>query len=225
MNFIAVIQRKIVALILGILAMGKRMLCFLNIRRRRRDSGAILPMTVNGILPVNEIQQSLPTNDPNELEMEDWNAWDTDPRPSQGGSHQQTFPNHHPSLNKQFEPEEEEQLDFFTDMTPNITRPKKILLKKKEDLHHEQFSGSSRLAMAPAVIAPVGSELESWEDTGDNAWAGEAEEDLSWQADQTIREKKRLERESRQQEQLKKKQQRDQGRNVKRGPLTAVKLS
>ena len=76
-----------------------------------------------------------------------------------------------------------------------------------------------------------GSELESWEDEGESAWAAEAEEDLSWQAEATLREKRRREREQRQLEQHRKKQERAMGKTREgasvghRGQLSAVRLS
>lgn len=54
-------------------------------------------------------------------------------------------------------------------------------------------------------------DLGTW-DEGENAWGEEVSEDLSWEAQEAIKERKRLDRERRQQEQMKKKLQRDTAR-------------
>ena len=60
----------------------------------------------------------------------------------------------------------------------------------------------------------------------ESAWADEAVEDLSWQASNEIKEKKRLEREMRYQDQLKKKEERSSVKPARAGVnLTAVRLS
>ncbi len=71
-----------------------------------------------------------------------------------------------------------------------------------------------------------GDELGTW-DEGESAWAEEANEDLSWQAEEAIREKKRLERERRHIEQQRKKLERDTTKASKRdmSHFSAVKLS
>ena len=71
---------------------------------------------------------------------------------------------------------------------------------------------------------PQGSELESWEE-GENAWGEEAVEDLSWEAEAALKEKRLSERQSRTMEQQKKKQQRDAMRGLKKDSHLAVKIS
>ena len=68
-------------------------------------------------------------------------------------------------------------------------------------------------------------ELSTWDD-GDNAWAAEAEEDLSWQAESTLRETRRQERENRTAQQKRKRQEKEDSRVRKdSSSLTAVRLS
>ena len=58
-----------------------------------------------------------------------------------------------------------------------------------------------------------------------SAWGEELEEDLSWQAEAALKEKRRAERENRTMEQQKKKQQRDAMRGLKKDHSLAVKIS
>ena len=58
------IVRAAYAVLLQLVAVIKRMLCFLHIRRRRNKSGNILPLHADvKTLSVGEIQTSLPSND------------------------------------------------------------------------------------------------------------------------------------------------------------------
>lgn len=68
------------------------------------------------------------------------------------------------------------------------------------------------------------SELESWEEDP-SAWAEEITEDLSWEAEAAIREKRKAERQERTLEQQRKKQQRDAARGMKKDTHIAVKIS
>ena len=61
MSIGTVIVKKLLGLLFGILGIFKRLLCFLNIRRGRKNSGTILPLhaeRVEGSVP-----QSVPGND------------------------------------------------------------------------------------------------------------------------------------------------------------------
>uniref|UniRef100_A0A0L8HWM8 Receptor-binding cancer antigen expressed on SiSo cells n=1 Tax=Octopus bimaculoides TaxID=37653 RepID=A0A0L8HWM8_OCTBM len=80
--------------------------------------------------------------------------------------------------------------------------------------------------MTPKIkkTAKQDTELGIWEENG-KCWE-EASEDLSWQVDATIKEKKRAEREARQLEQLRKKQEKELVRGLKKdSPFAAVRLS
>lgn len=59
----------------------------------------------------------------------------------------------------------------------------------------------------------------------ESAWADEACEDLSWQATNEVREKKKIEREQRLQDQLRKKEEKGGVKPTRGANLTAVRLS
>lgn len=65
MSILVVISKKILGFFLGIVSVFNKMLCFLHIKRGRKNSGTLLPMHADTIK--NEIQTSLPTNDLNEV--------------------------------------------------------------------------------------------------------------------------------------------------------------
>lgn len=69
-----------------------------------------------------------------------------------------------------------------------------------------------------------GSELETWDDN-EQAWNEEIGEDLSWEAEAAIREKRRVDRQERTIEQQMKKQQRNAIRTTKKDSHIAVKIS
>ena len=66
-------------------------------------------------------------------------------------------------------------------------------------------------------------ELGTWEET-ESAWSGEAMEDLTWEAESTVRANRKSEREERRRSQEQKKRERDATRHVGQGSI-AVKLS
>ena len=67
--------------------------------------------------------------------------------------------------------------------------------------------------------------MGTWEE-GENAWGAEVVEDLSWEADAAIKEKRRMEREGRQIEAQRKRQEKEALRPMRKdGGFAAVKLS
>ncbi len=75
------------------------------------------------------------------------------------------------------------------------------------------------------IFQQDGDELGVWEES-ENAWGEEATEDLSWEADSAIREKRRLERQYRHAEQQRKKMEKEAMRSMRKdGQFSAVKLS
>ena len=68
--------------------------------------------------------------------------------------------------------------------------------------------------------------LDSWQDS-ENGWGEEAMEDMSWEAENAIREKKKLERERRLCEHQQRKAEKEMSRQSARaaGQFSAVKLS
>ncbi|KAK0055817.1 receptor-binding cancer antigen expressed on SiSo cells [Biomphalaria pfeifferi] len=128
-----------------------------------------------------------------------------------------------PYYRKYSESETEPEINFFEDMTPQVTKQPKILVVKKNSEETMHFSGLSNRFSALSDLPIVNSELEAWEDET-NAWdTEEISEDLTGQAQETIRETKRLERLERQVEQQKRKQKKDEMRGLK--SLVVTKLS
>ncbi|CAG5124483.1 unnamed protein product [Candidula unifasciata] len=122
--------------------------------------------------------------------------------------------------NVQMDPE----INFFEDMTPQVKRQPKILIRKKDSSQPSGGSLSNRLAVLSDVPFS-NSELEAWEEQA-NAWDTEvASDDLIWQAEEAIKETRRKERMERHMEQQKKKQKKDEMRGMKSGSLLATKIS
>ena len=67
-------------------------------------------------------------------------------------------------------------------------------------------------------------ELGSWEEQH-NAWDDEADEDLTWEADNVIREQRKLDRQQRQLEHQRRKQEREHRQAKSQSQLSAVRLS
>ena len=85
---------------------------------------------------------------------------------------------------------------------------------------------SSRFAVIPALPPPSDGTLGDIDDQEMSSWGDEALEDLTYEADSAIKEKKRLERDRRKMEQMRKKQERDASKFRKdSGGLAASKLS
>lgn len=209
------VLKKIFGIIFIILSPLKRLIC----RRKRRNSDTLLPLTNHYTIPDDFGQ--VPSESQNELEA--WDSWDTDNQSSNSrgsGYHGNQYSR--PRTTSRQESESEPDIDFFQDMAPDIKKQKRILVKKKQDT---QTISSSKFAVTSDVPLSTGSELESWDEKG-SAWDAVAEEDLSWQAEAALKEKRRIERQERNLEQQKRKQERELHKATKRdGPFSAVRLS
>jgi hypothetical protein len=218
--------------VLGIVAAVKRMLCFLHLTRRRKNSGSILPLhtDVKVLSNVDEIQTSLPSNN---VELESWDSWGSEDRGDFGRrAGLESVSNGNPRYGSRFpvkksaEPELEPDVDYFQELQlePAIKRTKKIVVRRKED---SSYSGiSSRLAMS-SDLPSTGNELGTLEDVDINAgWSNEATEDLSSEAEMALREKRRLERERRLAEHQLKKHEKEVSKVLpKKDRMAAVKMS
>jgi len=154
---IACIINRLKAVILSLLKVFQKCLCFL---RKRRDSDLGTRMTVKSV-------------NKNESEPDTWDDWGSpeiviaDKRPVTTRDHIEAY--RHTLVKQQVprdDPPEEEQ-DLFSDMAPKIRKQKKIFIGKGEV--EPQSSSLSRLAPRPECTDPVlamGSELESWEEDG-----------------------------------------------------------
>uniref|UniRef100_A0A0A9YAT3 Uncharacterized protein n=1 Tax=Lygus hesperus TaxID=30085 RepID=A0A0A9YAT3_LYGHE len=113
------IVQKIKAVFLFILNLIKKSLCCL--RRRRKSSADVVPLTDVGIGPNFQGLHGNPQGD----EMVNWNNWEDPSKPKAP----QTIEEHiqyyrSQRMGKQGEPTtpEEPQVDFFEDMTPTIKK-------------------------------------------------------------------------------------------------------
>ncbi|GAB1603862.1 receptor-binding cancer antigen expressed on SiSo cells-like [Argonauta hians] len=200
MKILVTLVKKLFNMVFLLLSLVRRLIC----RRRRHSDTPILPLNAVYSAPPTVTTSALPA----ETELQPWESWGVD-----GGD----FKSGH-----QPEEEAEADIDFFQDMTPQIKKTTKILIKKDNADHQE--NQTNRLAMTSEFPVTLTTELGVWEESG-KCWE-EASEDLSWQVDATLKEKKRAEREARQQEQLRKKHEKELSRGLKKdSPFAAVRLS
>ncbi|XP_034191338.1 uncharacterized protein LOC117609295 isoform X1 [Osmia lignaria lignaria] len=192
------------ALIVILLGIFKRAMCCL--RRRRRSSCDSIPLSVVGVVP---------NTSNNPTESEQWDQWEENPivvipnKPV--NAIQAKIDQYRQQASKPPEVTEEQQQNFFEDMTPKITAQTKILVKDKAS--ENALWNSSRLAVANNPLPSK--ELEEWEDNA----VGWEEETVKEFGDPTkaLREQKRREREQRLFEQ----QQKRTERNSRPQPLGA----
>ncbi|XP_054269797.1 receptor-binding cancer antigen expressed on SiSo cells [Macrosteles quadrilineatus] len=176
-----ILVNKLKKLLLFIFGLVKRSLCCF--KRRRRSSCDSIPLTGVGVGTRYEGQ-----ND----DVENW-TWEEPLKVvSEPNSVQHKIEMYRQqAFRQQPEKVEEHDPDFFEDMTPRITRQKKVHVRSNGC---EQDVGlSSRLTFSPESLPSVGPELGSWEENEGqgNSW----EEAESWDAAQLVREKRRAERE------------------------------
>ncbi|XP_060603602.1 receptor-binding cancer antigen expressed on SiSo cells-like [Ruditapes philippinarum] len=210
--------KKIFGVIFMIFSPLKRLWC----RRKRRNSDPILPMS-NHYPSVENLSSHYSMNGTGQVqeELSPWDSWDEQKQAEKIRSVEE-YRQRQLQLQQQQSQENEPEMDYFQDMTPKVKKQKKVLVKKKED-----YTGyiSDKLAMTADIPMMQNSELGSWEESG-NAWEAEADDDLSWQADNVIKEKRKAERQQRHLQQQLKKQEREQQKQFKsHNPLTAVRLS
>ncbi|XP_063780567.1 receptor-binding cancer antigen expressed on SiSo cells [Pseudophryne corroboree] len=201
---------KICTCLASILAFFRRLICRSGRGRKLSGDQITLPTAVD--------YSSVPK------QVEDWSSWDEDDPTSvkiEGGNG---------TLATQNSVEQDEP-DYFKDMTPTIRKTQKIIIKKREPINFTVPDGalgfSSRLAASQDIpfvhqSAELG-DLETWQENS-NAW--EEEEDAGWQADQVLRQQKIVEREKRTAEQQRKKMEKEVQRHMKKDQnKIGVKLS
>ncbi|XP_041361134.1 receptor-binding cancer antigen expressed on SiSo cells-like [Gigantopelta aegis] len=195
----------------------KKLIC-----RRRKHSESDISVPLNDHFSTSidmTVTQSVPGS---EVEMQSWDSWGMDEQ-SRQKQIQNAHSQHYAQRQAKEEEEEEPDIDFFGDMQPEFRKAAKIKLKRKQEDEINKAAITSRLAVNSEVPL-VGSELGSWEDSG-NAWSDETAEDLSWEAEAAMKDKRRLERLERSQEQQRKKHEREMKTNKKDSHLVAVRLS
>lgn len=199
--------KKIFGILLTILSPLKRLIC----RRKRSTSDTILPMSNHYSIPQDFNQ--MPAN--TEEEFQAWDDWDSESKriASNGLAGN--------SRTKKDSQGEEDDIDFFSDMTPRIKKQKKVYIGGNTS---SSQSNANKFALSADVPINHGSELGSWEDT-ENAWGEESLEDLSWQADEAIKQSRKSEQQRRLQEHARRKMEKEQGRSKKDSSFAAVRLS
>ncbi|CAK9815593.1 Receptor-binding cancer antigen expressed on SiSo cells [Anthophora quadrimaculata] len=197
---------RLKALVVLLLGVFRRAMCCL--RRRRRSSCDSIPLSTVGVVPNS-------SNNTNQPELEQWDQWEENPvvvvpdRPV--NTIQAKIEQYRQQASKTAELSEEQQSNFFEDMTPKITAQTKVLVKDKTS---ESTSwNSSKFAV---VHDPMPSnELGEWEDNA-VGWEEETAKEFG-DPTKTLREQKRREREQRLFEQ----QQKRNERNSRPQPLGA----
>ncbi|EFN85386.1 receptor-binding cancer antigen expressed on SiSo cells [Harpegnathos saltator] len=185
---------RLKALLVLLFGIFKRAMCCL--RRRRRSSCDSVPLSTVGVIP-NVLNNS--------TELEQWDKWEENPivvipdKPV--NTIQAKIDQYRQQVNKPPETPTEEQLNFFEDMTPKITRQTKILIKDKH------MDGSSRNTIKFIAMDPVPTnELGEWEENA-AGWEVDTIEEFG-DPTKALREQKRREREQRLIEQQQKRMER-----------------
>lgn len=161
-------------------AFQRAMCCF---RRRRRYSGEVEPLT-----HVVTAQNSSKAGG----DMEGWNDWNfTNRKPQTVKDHIEIYRQQKQTLLQRQQSDEcMQEENFFEDMTPKITKQKKLLLQNNDDGNNGLSLNSYSLQADSTMV--ISKDLGEWdENTG---WEGES---LDAEAMQLLREKKKQERERR----------------------------
>ncbi|KAG9433540.1 receptor-binding cancer antigen protein expressed on SiSo cells [Apis mellifera carnica] len=173
------------ALVVFLLGVFRRAMCCF--RRRRRSSCDSIPLSAIGVVP-NTLNITQP-------ELEHWDQWEENPvvivpdRPVD--TIQAKIEQYRQQASKPPESTEEQQPDFFENMTPKITTQTKILIKDKS-LENTSWN-STKFAV---INDPIPSnELGEWEDNA-VGWEEETTKEFG-DPTKTLREQKRKEREQR----------------------------
>ncbi|XP_030756920.1 receptor-binding cancer antigen expressed on SiSo cells [Sitophilus oryzae] len=174
---------KLKGFVLFFINILRRALCC--IRKRKRSYSESVPLThvVSGTESSNDLQ--------------DWSDWGKDNGESNKPKtiqdyidlyREQTVKSH----NQEPEESEEQDLNFFEDMTPKITRQAKVLIRNKNDPSSRNVNSRLAAREDTATILPT-AELREWDEN--SGWGGE--QLLDQEAQKILREQKRLDRERR----------------------------
>ncbi|XP_046887454.1 receptor-binding cancer antigen expressed on SiSo cells [Hypomesus transpacificus] len=203
---------KLCTCLATLLSFFKRLICRSGRLRKLSGDQITLPTTVDF------------SSVPKQPEIEEWSSWDEDGPTSikiEGGNGNVAPPS---------PDQEEEEPDYFKDMTPTIRKTQKIVLKKREPLTYLAPDGpggySSRLAATQdtSFIQPSSElgDMDAWQEDP-SAW--EEESDAAWEAEEVLRQQKLADREKRSLEQQRKKMEKDAQRMMRKEQKMAVKLS
>lgn len=215
------IVKKILGTIFVVLSPLKRLWC----HRKRRTSDTILPLS-NHYPPLDYLMPNDDTVDVTNMapsELSPWDSWEEQQKAEKIRSVEEYRQRQQQLLKQQHSREDEVEPDYFQDMTPKVKKQKKVLVKGEDNVNTTAIS--HKLSMNADIPFLQTGELGKWDESG-NSWEVEAEEDISAEAENVVREKRKADRQQRQIEQQRKKMERDQQKQFKiPAHLTAVKLS
>ncbi|KAF7991570.1 hypothetical protein HCN44_008941 [Aphidius gifuensis] len=178
---------RLKALVVIIMGVFRRALCCL--RRRRRSSCDSVPLSAVGVVP-NTVNN-------NKIEQENWDQWDDNsivvvPNNKPVNIVQSKIEQYRQQIARSPNDADEPQVNYFQDMTPRITKQKKILLTSSTS-SDESSMNLSKFAVAAERLPTK--DLEVWDDNA-VGWEEETSEEF---CDPTheLREQRRRERERR----------------------------
>lgn len=191
---------RLKALVVILMGIFRRALCCL--KRRRRSSCDTIPLSSVGVVP------NIVNN--NHVDQENWDQWDDNSIV--------VIPNNNKPVNivqskiEQYRQQiakppndaiDEPQVNYFEDMTPRITKQKKILLASSSSLTTSEESSMNLSKFAVAAERLPTKDLEVWDDN-QIGWEEETSEEFG---DPTyeLREQRRRERQRKLYEQQQKK--------------------
>lgn len=178
----SVLFNKIKSVFLLLFAAFQRAMCCF--RRRRRYSGDVAPLT--------HVVTAQSGSSKAGGDMEGWNDWNfTNRKPQTVKDHIEVYRQQKQSLLQRQQSGENLQEDnFFEDMTPRITKQKKLLLQNNEEAN--SGVGLNSFSLQADTTMAISKDLGEWDET--TGWEGES---LDAEAMQLLREKKKQERERR----------------------------
>ncbi|XP_051155899.1 receptor-binding cancer antigen expressed on SiSo cells isoform X1 [Leptopilina boulardi] len=175
-------------LLLG--AFRRAMCCF---RRRRRSSCDSIPLSAVGVVP--DLLN-------NREELVQWEQWEENPVVIVSNKPinpiQEKIDQYRQQVFKPPSPEEELHPNFFEDMTPNITKQTKILIRDKKSENVNNSSSKFEIMTDPLPT----NELKEWEENA-TGWEEETAEEFG-DPTEVLREQRKREREQRLYEQQQK---------------------
>ncbi|XP_023016222.1 uncharacterized protein [Leptinotarsa decemlineata] len=184
---VTLLYNKIKSFILIFTNLFRKALCCFR-RRRRRSSCDSVPLTH----VISNIEEQ-------KHETENWGNWEEGlpDKPKTVQDHIELYRKQTQIARTDSEsPDTEEQLNFFENMTPRITKQTKVLINTDEAKNNTM----DRLNFVEGTLNPVPtSELREWEES--SGWENET---LEHEAQRVLREKKRQDRERRALEQQQK---------------------
>lgn len=183
---VLILLNKLKSFLLIFVHLFNRALCCIRRKRRPSFSDDSVPLTHVGV-----ISDRNPMDDASN--WTDWGAENDLQHPQTVQDHIELYRKQKAIAQQNLNETNDENLNFFEDMTPKIQRPPKLFIPTTSGAGsaHGQFNNRLNFAGDVANLVPA-SELGEWEENG--GWEGET---LDWAAQEALREKKRQDRERR----------------------------